>query len=90
MKKLIIAIIFVSGLLSFACDDSESRYPGTLLQQAFRPECIENEAVCRNDIEYRCFFGRYRIAAPCSLEGTTCTTDAETCGGEIGKTVCCK
>jgi len=89
MKKLIIAVILISSFI-VSCDDNESRYPGTLLQQAFHPECIENEAMCFNNIGYKCSFGRYRIVAPCSLQGNTCTLDTETCGGEFGETVCCE
>jgi hypothetical protein len=90
MKKIICSIVFVLALFALACDDNEPRYAGTLLQWAMNPECAGQEAMCYNNVGYKCVLGKYRAVELCSLKGETCMVDAETCGGTVGEAVCCQ
>lgn len=56
MKKLILSVVFLSGIL-VSCDDNERRLPTSILR-ATSDQCFNGLTYCDQDrLEYKCIAG---------------------------------
>lgn len=83
MKKIICSIALILVAFALACDDNESRYPGTILQWQLNPECagiyrsilapqIQEISAVRNLPQLRARMGCLRTAVNLEVDRLLC------------------